>query len=130
MPRRYLSTHARLSQEAGRIDCTTRTWTRQPWVGFTGGATVLLGAGNGELVHNTDLLQFGVDGFRIPFKTWTRQDYWVQPVPRDVAMRTQVLEIVHTHAPKDRFFRTLEDIKRTATLVADIAEQIRRIRFS
>lgn len=125
-PRRYMATDARVSQENGRIDATTRTWTRQPWWGFTGGVCVLLGRADGEFVHNTDLhWPLGVDGFRIG--RWTRQDYWTQYIPVDMSRQVQSMEIVHVHAPKNRFFERLEEIKRAATLIADIADQARRI---
>jgi hypothetical protein len=122
MPRRYMNSTVRLSQEAGRLDGDTRTWTRQPWVGFTAGVCVLLVGANGEILHCTDIVRFGVDGFRIPFKRSDRTDHWVQGVPVDVAMRTARLEILHTHAPRTR----LQDIIREVGQVIDAVDQIRR----
>lgn len=127
MPRRYLESTATLSQEAARLDVWTRTWTRQPWLGFTGGVVVLFGAQNGEYIWNTDLQQFGVDGFRIPFKRWNREDWWFVDVPADVAGRTAALQIVHTHSLRDRFFAALEDIRRATQILVDIANNLRTI---
>jgi hypothetical protein len=127
MPRRYMSTNATLSQEAGRLDAWTRTWTRQPWFGFTGGVVVLFGDTNGEFIGNTDLHQFGVDGFRIPFKRWNREDWWSEAVAPDLAARTTRLEIVHVHAPRDRLFAFLEDLRTALGIVAEIAARLRQI---
>jgi hypothetical protein len=124
MPRRYMWTRAVLSQEAGRLDCTTRTWTRQPWVGFTAGAMIMLADSNGEYLWSSGLVQFGVDGFRIPFKSSDRTDRWQQSVPQEVSRKATRIEIVHTHAPKNR----LNDIIReTAQVSKDIAGIVQAI---
>lgn len=121
MPRRYMWTHVTLSQEQARIDGTTRTWTRQPWIGFTGGVTVLLVDAANRVIATTDLEQFGVDGFRIPFKQSDRTDRWSQSVPADIAQRTVRLEILHNHAPrKDRWRQQLSEALQTAQDVAQV----------
>jgi len=127
MPRRYMWTHVTLSQEAARIDGATRTWTRQPWFGYTGGVFVLLVSGNGEYVANTDLIQYGVDGFRVPFKRSDRQDYWAQSIAADAAARTVSLEIVHLHAPRERVFTALNDILAATRIMAEIVAQVRQV---
>jgi hypothetical protein len=120
MPRRYMATHARLSQEEGRIDGTTRTWTRQPWFGFTGGVVILFVGANDEVIGNTDLHQFGVDGFRIPFKRWNREDHWAEGVDPGIAARVVRLEIQHTHAPKDRLMQALNDAVAAAKQIGEV----------
>jgi hypothetical protein len=125
MPRRYMNSTVRLSQEAGRLDGDTRTWTRQPWVGFTAGVCVLLAGANGEILHCSDLVQFGVDGFRIPFKRSDRTDHWVQAVPAAVAMRATRIEILHTHAPKNRVQQIIQEIGQTVNAVDEVLRKLR-----
>ncbi|WP_053227260.1 hypothetical protein [Solirubrobacter soli] len=125
MPRRYMSSTVRLSQEAGRLDGDTRTWTTQPWIGFTGGVCVLLAGANGEILHCSDVVQFGVDGFRIPFKRSDRTDHWVQAVPADVAQRTTRIEILHTHAPKVRILQIIQEIGQTVNAVDEALRILR-----
>ena len=48
-------------------------------------------------------------------------------VPADVAGRAAALQIVHTHAPRDRFFAALEDIRRATQILVDIANNLRTI---
>ena len=125
MPRRYMSSTVRLSQEAGRIDGDTRTWTTQPWFGFTAGVCVLLAGANGEILHSTEIVQFGVDGFRIPFKRSDRTDHWVQAVPVAVAMRTTRIEILHTHAPKTRLLQIIQEIGQTVNAIDEALKVLR-----
>ena len=120
MPRRYMRTTA-WAQKAGNLSCVTVTWTRQPWIGFTGGAMVTLATGQqdgpGEYLWSSDLQQFGVDGFRIPFKQSLRVDQWSQSVPLEVAQRVTQIRIIHTHAPRNRVRQQLEE---TLTTTKDI----------
>jgi hypothetical protein len=124
MPRRYMSTHAWLSQESGRIDADTRTWTMQPWLGYTLGVMVLFGGANGEYLGRTDLHQFGVDGFRIPFKQWQRLDHWDESVPFEISRGITTLVIKHTHAPKERLLDILNQIAQVGEALAPIITTI------
>lgn len=123
--RRYMWTHARLSPRAGRLDCKTRTWTRQPLIGFTGGVSVFLEDERGEYIYNTELIQFGVDGFRIPFKEDDRTDNWLQMIPPELSVRTRRLVIAHTHSPKNRFEAILREAKERTQQVAEIVQVVR-----
>jgi hypothetical protein len=125
MPRRYMSSTVRLSQEGGRLDGDTRTWTTQPWMGYTGGVCVLLAGANGEILHCSEIVQFGVDGFRIPFKRSDRTDHWVQAVPADLALRTTRIEILHTHAPKSRVLQILKELRDTAQSLEETLRVLR-----
>jgi hypothetical protein len=121
MPRRYMRTRAALAQGARRIDCETETWTRQPWFGFTGGVIVFLATGEqdqgGQYLWRSELQQFGVDGFRIPFKRSRRIDTWSQDVPAEVAQQATQIRIAHTHAPRDRAQQQIEE---TLAVTGDI----------
>jgi hypothetical protein len=125
MPRRYMSSTVRLSQEAGRLDGDTRTWTTQPWIGFTGGVYALLISGNEEIVHCTDVVSFGVDGFRIPFKRSDRTDHWVQAVPADAALKTVRLEIVHAHTPRNRVLDIIRQAQQAGQTLGEILNTLR-----
>lgn len=106
MPRRYMRTQATLWQEERRIGCYTETMTRQPWFGFVGGVMVLLADGNGSYLWNSDLKQFGVDGFRIG-KSMQGQE-WYQDVPAEIAQRASQVRVVHSHAPRANIYQQLE----------------------
>jgi hypothetical protein len=127
MPRRYMWTHATVSQESGIVAATTRCWTRQPWVGFTGGVLILLGDQNEEVIGYTNLVQIGVDGFRIPFKLSDRTVPWQQNLSPEVTRRTQRLEIVHSHAPRGRLIEILQEMKAVAETIGSIATALRAI---
>jgi hypothetical protein len=131
MPRRYMWSHVTLSQEEARIDGTTRTWTRQPWIGFTGGVTVFLVNAANQVIATTDLQQFGVDGFRVPFKRSDRYDTWSQSVPAPIAQQTVRLAILHHHAPrKDRWRQQLAEALQTAQDVAQVIAIVGPLIFS
>jgi hypothetical protein len=127
MPRRYMSSTVRLSQEGGRLDGDTRTWTRQPWVGYTGGVLVLLIGPNEEILHNTAVVQFGVDGFRIPFKRSDRTDHWVHGVPVEASRATARLEIVHTHAPKNRVLDIIREAQEVGKALSELLVTLRML---
>jgi len=127
MPRRYMWTRATVSQESGIVSATTRVWTTQPWVGFTGGAMLLLAGQNGEVIGYTNLIQIGVDGFRIPFMTSDRPVPWQQNLSPEVTRRTQHIEIVHTHAPKPRLEAILTQMRDAGKLIGEIAVAVRAI---
>jgi hypothetical protein len=128
MRRRYMQTYARLSQEAGRIDATTRIWTRQPFVGFTGGVMVMFEGANGECLGGTDLYQVAVDGFRIPFKQWKREVNWSQAIDPPISRATVGLQIAHTHAPKVRIQAIVNEAKQLAKAVAEVIATIESMR--
>lgn len=127
MPRRYMSTNAWLSRESGRIDADTRIWTRQPWVGYTGGVMVLFGDANGEYLGRTDLHQFGVDGFRIPFKQWQRLDHWDEAVSRDISRRITRLAIKHTHAPRNRLIAIINEVTQTVKALDQLIDALKAL---
>jgi len=123
-PRRYMATEAHLSQESGRIDAKTRTWTRQPAIGFTGGVAILFVGANEQILGNTDVHQFGVDGFRIPFKQWKRQDDWSEAVDPGVAQATVRLVILHSHKPKSRILAILSESAQIGRAIGDVIAAI------
>ena len=123
-----MSTSVRISQEGGTIDGTTRTWTTQPVLGFTGGIMVILGATNGEYLAQTGIWQFGVDDFRIPFKESDREDRWNQYLGPNITQQIQSssqIEIVHAHKPRDRMQAQLNQLKGVAEGIGAIAGVIR-----
>ncbi len=121
MPRRYMRTQATLWQEERRIGCYTETMTRQPWFGFVGGVMVLLADGNGSFLWNSDLKQFGVDGFRIGKSM--RGEEWYQDVPAEIAQKASQVRVVHTHAPRANIYQQLEKtLQVTMDIIAIVAQ--------
>jgi hypothetical protein len=119
--RRYMETTASLVGEF--LVCRTRTWTTQPWWGFTGGVRVLGINAENHVVDYTRQHQFGVDGFRIPFKVSDRRDVWYDHLsnPGDQIV---TLHIWHYHAPKNRLEAILRDAKEAAKDIADVAAEV------
>jgi hypothetical protein len=101
-----LGDHRRMESNAilsntGRLDVTTRIWTRKQWSGFTGGVVVRFLDQSGNVLGATGVHSWGVDGLRIPGMPSDRTSVWTDPVPPNLLNNTFGMEIVHTTNPKE-----------------------------
>ncbi len=118
--RRYMRTEAQVS-DSGALVAKTRTWTRQPAIGFTGGVDIFLVQNDGIIVAHTGIRQFGVDGFRIPFKKSDRTEVWFHTFSAEEVARATALDVYHLHAPRDRFNDIVGEIMGKGGKVLDVA---------
>ncbi|MDH2334272.1 hypothetical protein [Paenibacillus polymyxa] len=85
--------------ETGRLDAFTKTWTADPWKGFTGTVIVFL-ITDEQIIHATEPHSYGVDGVRVGDPS--REDYWYEDIPIDVVEKMNSYAIWHAHTPIDR----------------------------
>jgi hypothetical protein len=119
--RRYMRTQVQVTG-SGAVLAHTRTWTRQPFIGFTGGVDVFALDANDIILDHTGVHQFGVDGFRIPFKHSDRTVTWFDQLDQDILPQVAKLDIFHFHAPRDRFNDIADEIKSKGGKVLDIVK--------
>jgi hypothetical protein len=124
-PRRYM--HTKVQMQGQTIIGQTRTWTRQPVYGFTGGVIILAYNAEGVVLDYTSLHQFGVDGFRVPFKESDRTDMWFDYLDEFKIQTATGLEIFQHHSPKNRLDAELNEIVTTAEKVAGAIERLSKL---
>jgi hypothetical protein len=119
--RRYMRTVVRVSTDNGLAFGVTRIWTRQPAICFHGAVTVLASDETGKIYDFTEPMGWGVDGFRVPFKTSDRSVPWTDLMdPAQIGAATR-LEIFHTHMPESQLRNILADLKAAGETVATVA---------
>ncbi|MGG3839668.1 hypothetical protein ABEV00_21935 [Paenibacillus thiaminolyticus] len=104
--------------ENGRIDATTKTWTSDPWRGFTGSVVIFLTDTSGNILHATDTHRYGVDGVRVGDPS--RQDTWDETIPDDVLRNMTGYAIWQAHTPVPRI--TPDLFKEWSEAIAPIIE--------
>ena len=107
--------------ESGRVDTETSIWTTMKMYGFTGGCTTFFLDKNGNVLANTPMRPYGVDGVWIPGLPSSRTILEVDDVGQDVFNKTTELRIVHKLTPKSRL---MEDINQGVAIGKSIAEVI------
>ena len=110
---RHMKTTVRFSG-TGKAYAETKTWTDNNFVGFTGGVLIAYVDANGDVLGMSEMVQFGVDGRAIPGKASTRNDRWNPTVPGELAGKVKSLEVVQTHAPKNRLLEAVRQLRSTS----------------
>jgi hypothetical protein len=105
--------------DAGSLSLTSTTWTNSPFQGFTIGMHAYLLDGNGVVLHQTEKIQYGVDGTAIGQSH--RMDTKFEQIDPGVAQAIEGIAIALYWAPK---WRILEIIGQATQLVADIIEAV------
>ena len=116
----HMHSSANLSR-SGQLDVVTRTWSRNDWVGFTGGVYILLRTGDGRVIGVTDLQwPLGVSSPTIFWEQNDRTDYWSHQFSPEVAAQTASLEIIQQIVPKNRasVAKVLDEIARLRKLIS------------
>lgn len=114
--RRYMRTEAQV-HDNGAIIAFTRIWTRQPWLGFTGGVDLFALDDNDTILAHSGMRSWGVDGFRIPFKHSDRTEMWFGELNINGASK---LDIYHFHAPRDRFNDIVNEVVQKGGKIVDV----------
>jgi len=83
---------------------------------------VFLADGNRKYLWNSELKQFGVDGFRIGRSI--RGDEWYQDVPAELAQQAAKVHIHHTHAPRNDFYKKLGEVLKEVADIIEILSQL------
>lgn len=90
----------------GDLNVSTRTWTNNSLVGFTGGVFVGLTDAFATIIWKTDRKTYGVDGTLIGRSD--RTELWQATVPQSIFQRARGFVIIHEHAPSFRNFEWFE----------------------
>ncbi|BBH68629.1 hypothetical protein ACTI_53140 [Actinoplanes sp. OR16] len=109
--------------DAGNMQVRTNTFSHWDLRGFTGGVLVSLSDVEGNLLHITPLVSYGVDGRLVFWSTSNRWDNEYYNVGPDVARRVDRIDVWHGPTPKNRFVPIMTDILFTVRLIIWIVEQ-------
>ncbi len=85
----------------GRIDGKTRTKSAEAARGFTGGVEVLLTDRAGNILHQTRLRTYGVNGTAMGGKS-DRTENWSETVSAETLNKVRAVVIHHSYEPKVR----------------------------
>lgn len=130
----YMQTHitasspSRSDPDHGRIDGKTRTWSKEALRGFEGGVVVFLMDDRGNILYNTPLHKYGVNGEAVPGASSDRTALWTETVKKDVLAQARSLAIVHLDAPTshwDDFVAKSKDVLELAKTVAAIYGEVK-----
>jgi hypothetical protein len=110
----YMATTAALLPSNGRVIAATQTWTRNFWIGFTGGVLVLLLDEYGNVAGHTGIQSFAVDGLAAVASPSARTDYWHAALPPALIARACRLALVHKTAPESRRDEIFAQVERVA----------------
>jgi hypothetical protein len=107
--------------ESGRVDTETSIWTNINMYGFTGGCAAFFLDRNENVLANTPMRSYGVDGKWIPTSPSSRTESEVDDLGQEVFNKTRSIKIVHKLTPKNRL---TEDINKGIAIGKTIAEVI------
>lgn len=100
----------------GRIDGKTKTKSSEAARGFTGGVEVLLTDRAGNILHQTKLRTYGVNGTAMGGQS-SRTENWNETVAPDALNKVSAVVIHHSYEPKVRLAAGLGWIKDNWKLV-------------
>ncbi|SDO19395.1 hypothetical protein SAMN05428965_3107 [Geodermatophilus sp. DSM 45219] len=109
----YMETDVTVNQD-GMLWASTRTWSDNWIVGFTGGVIAWVTDEGGNFLHRTSPQTYGVDGKGIFWKPSSRMEFWQEQVPADYVPAARAIEILHFHAPRPRVGEIIKEILDTA----------------
>lgn len=109
----YMETDVTVNQD-GTLWASTRTWSDNWVVGFTGGVIAWVTDEGGNFLHRTSPQTYGVDGKGIFWKPSSRMEFWQEQVPADYVPAARAIEILHFHAPRPRVGEIIKEILDTA----------------
>jgi hypothetical protein len=95
---------------SGRIDGKTKTKSSEAMRGFTGGVEVLLTDRAGNILYQTALRKYGVNGTAMGGQS-ERTENWSETVPGDALNKVSAVVIHHSYEPKVRLAAGLGWIK-------------------
>jgi hypothetical protein len=109
---------------SGSIGVVTNTWSTSPLVGFTGGVFVAVLDGGGNVIGNTQVHQYGVNGTLIPGGPSKRQDPFTQDLGTAIGANATQLKIVQFHDPQNRL---IQDLVELVKIGEDVASTVKAI---
>jgi hypothetical protein len=104
--------HAWVHAVPGRLELTTRLWTRNELTGFRGGVRVALSARDGALLFQTPLRQHGVDGTWIPAAPSSASAEEAFVLPEGVFEQTDRIDVALGHAGKQLLLQSAPTVLR------------------
>lgn len=117
---KHMETIATLSAN-GNLSVQTTTWTTWKAKGFTGGVVIAVGDEQGNLLYQSQVHSFGVDGEWIGRSR--RTDFWQENIDPNLLKNVSQIRIIHFHNPKNRLIKILKETAKTiAELYAALEE--------
>jgi hypothetical protein len=114
----------------GRLDGKTNIKSSEAMRGFTGGVEVVLTDRVGNILHQTQLRTYGVNGTAMGGKS-ERTENWKETVPPEALNKVRAVVIYHSYEPKVRLaagvgwirdnWKTVHKVYKCAKQVYDVA---------
>jgi hypothetical protein len=104
----------------GTLYASTRTWSENWVIGFTGGVVAMVADASGNILHRTGVQSYGVDGKGIFWKPSSRIEFWQEAVPADRMPAAQGLYVHHFHNGRPRFGEIVAEAMQSADDVASV----------
>jgi hypothetical protein len=120
----WMQTAAQLSQN-GLLTATTHTWTTNAFYGFTGGVAVFVFDGGDNVLAQSGVQTFGVDGTWIPTSASSRTDLWSEQF--NGIDGAAYIKIATFYAPHNRLLGDLATIVQVGQNIADVVAGIGKI---
>lgn len=113
----WMKSRAILSRH-GRIDVSTRTWSKHEGAGFHGAVVVFLVDEHGNRLYSTKPRSYGVNSKHLPGDD--RTDAFHEEVPAEIIARADGLVIQHLYRPESEILDRLRDAKEASGYLAGI----------
>ena len=113
----WMESHAILSR-TGRIDVSTRTWSKSEASGFHGAVIVFLVDEHRNRLYSTKPRSYGVNSKHLPGDE--RSDSFHEAVPVDIIANADGLVIQHLYQPESELLDRLRDAKVASGYLAGI----------
>jgi hypothetical protein len=108
--------------DGNTITLQTHTFCHIKFAGFTGGVFVQCVDVNGQIIYQSGVVTYGVDGEDIPWKTSDRWDTQHFTVDASISQRTDAISIFQNHDPQNRLLADLAEIEYLGKLVVDFVD--------
>lgn len=105
----HMESYATFS-DSGILSFETHTWTTNALYGFHGGAVAFLVDSAQNILANTDMYVYGVDGTWIPGAPSSIDLIQTPSFSQDIYNRTVFIQIYHKYAPKGQLIQDIHNL--------------------
>ena len=111
--------------DSGILSFETHTWTRNALYGFHGGAVAFFVDIADNIIANTDMYVYGVDGTWIPGLPSSVDMVQTPTFSQDIFNRTASIMVYHKYAPKNQLLTDIHDLIYVGQQIANVIKAIK-----